>query len=871
MSDLNLKADLLLVDGNSIINRAYFAMARNNHFTAPDGTPTGAVYTFLNMLFSYIDKLNPEEICVCFDSKGKTFRHEFYEDYKAGRAAMDDDLAIQIPIAKEGLDCLGYARAELPGYEADDLVASFCKKAESAGKKVFVLSGDRDLWQLISEQTTLVYPYTNKKGGGRELMTPEAFESALGFKPQQLLDYKALKGDSSDNIPGVKGIGEKTATQLIKDYGSLDAVYENIENIKGAQKKKLIEGKDSAYLSYKLAKLNFEAPIASSLTKNVYDELAWDAFLRKLNINSFRKRFGLDLEEEEEQARLEIDYQRISNYADFAVKGEEVILLPLESGDVALFNKDKDLYLLQEEDLPKLWQDLLLASENLIIWGLKDFSRAHDLPLEKAKFVDLEILAYLVNVGELSKGYPENILSVYQELSGQEQSFYPTEEISEAAKEEESVHRLAIYTYLREELLKRLGENKMNDLAFDLEFPLTIILGKMEQRGIKIDQAALERLSEMMAKEEASLNDEAQSYFPSEINLNSSKQLGEMLFKELGLRGAKKTKSGNYSTAADILEGIYNDHPVIPLILQYREVSKLRSTFVDGLAKELANDGRVHTHFNQTLTSTGRLSSTAPNLQNIPVKSDHAAAIRNLFIPQEGYVFLDADYSQIELRLLAVLSQDEVLLESYRKGEDIHRSTAARMFNKAPETISDLERRAAKTINFSIIYGISEFSLSQDLKVSRAEAAQYIASYHEHYPRVLPWMEEQVDFAKEHGYVETILGRRRYIPELKSKNFHQRRFGERAAMNAPVQGSAADLIKLAMVKVEQAFAEAQLQAYQILQVHDEILLEVKEEEMLEAARILKESMETAMDLSLPIKADVEIGKSWGEMRALEEI
>lgn len=869
MSDLNLKADLLLVDGNSIINRAYFAMARNNHFTAADGTPTGAVYTFLNMLFSYIDKLHPEEICVCFDSKGKTFRHEFYEEYKAGRAAMDEDLAIQIPIAKEGLDCLGYSRAELPGYEADDLIASFCKKAEGEGKRVFVLSGDRDLWQLISEKTTLVYPYTNKKGGGRELMTPEAFYNALGFTPEQLLDYKALKGDSSDNIPGVKGIGEKTATKLIIEYGSLDAVYDNIEKIKGAQKKKLIEGKDSAYLSYKLAKLNFDAPLDTSLTENQYDADALDAFLKKLDINSFRKRFGLDLEDVE-QEKLEIAYKRINNLADFAIKGQEISLLPLDSGEFALFNEDKNLYLFKDEALAKVWQQVLNDSDNLIIWGLKEFARAHALPLEKTKFIDLEILAYLVNVGDLSKDYPQNLLSVYRDLSAEEQSFSSVKESAEEAKEEECVHRFAIYAYLRDELLKLLSTNKMEDLAFDLELPLSIILGKMEQRGIKIDQAALTSLSEKMAIEEAALNTEAQSYFPSEINLNSSKQLGEMLFKELGLRGAKKTKSGNYSTAADILQGIYYDHPVIPLILQYREVSKLRSTFVDGLAKELGADGRVHTHFNQTLTSTGRLSSTAPNLQNIPVKSDHATAIRNLFIPKEGYVFLDADYSQIELRLLAFLSQDEVLLESYRKGEDIHRSTAARMFDKEPEAISDLERRAAKTINFSIIYGISEFSLSQDLQVSRAEAAKYIASYHEHYPRVLPWMEEQVAFAKEHGYVETILGRRRYIPELKSKNFHQRKFGERAAMNAPVQGSAADLIKLAMVKVEEAFTKTEIHAYQILQVHDEILLEVKEEEMQKAARILKESMETAMDLSLPIKADVEFGKSWGEMRALEE-
>lgn len=859
-------ADLLLVDGNSILNRAYFGIGRNQRLTAPDGTPTGAIFTFFNMLFSFQDALQPERTCVCFDRPEPTFRHELYEDYKAGRKAMDDDLAIQFPLVKEGLKYMGLNQVEKAGCEADDLIASLAKLGAEAGDHVYVLSGDRDLWQLISDQVTLIYPYKNKSGSGKDYMGPEEFQQIYGFGPEAFLDFKALMGDPSDNIPGVPGVGEKTAMALIQEYGSLDQVYAHLDEIKGAKGRNLKEGRDSAYLSYRLAKLNDQAAIPACPANLPVDKEALDQYLQRLNIQSLRPRFDLEAQEALSAQALEKEWTKLDSWQDLALNSDsKLAILPLPAGSWTLLNDQDQLVCLSLAELNFVWPQILAPGPQIFFWAGKEVLRDAGLEIPLKPYYDGEIAAYLLNVGDLGKAYPEAFLTAWQALGGEHIAFQALETLSGPDLDRELYFRLSALLKFSQLADQALADFKLTQLATDLEFPLARVLAEMERVGIGIDRASLDRLSQEMAEELAALEKRIFAYFPREINLNSSKQLGEVLFEDLGLRGGKKNKNGSYSTAAEVLDKLYYDHPTIPLILEYRELAKLRSTFVEGLSKEISEDGRIHTHFKQTLTTTGRLSSAEPNLQNIPVKSDRANAIRKLFVPKPGWTFVDADYSQIELRLLAHMSQDPGLQEAFQSNADIHLATASRIFNKPAEEISSKERRDAKTINFSIIYGISDFSLSQDLGLSVADARAYIDAYYSHYPRVKPWMEAQVDQAKKLGYVETILGRRRYIPELKSRNYHQRKFGERAAMNAPVQGSAADLIKIAMVEVEKELTAAGLRAKLILQVHDELVLEVPDEEVPEAAAILRRVMEAALPLSVPLKVDLDVGKSWGEM------
>lgn len=857
------KESILLVDGSSILHRAYFGISRNRRFTAPDGTPTGAVFTFLNMLFSYVDKLEPKTISVCFDLSGPTFRHELYQEYKAGRKEMEEDLALQFPLVKEVLGYLGYKVLEAEGFEADDLIATLSKKASDQGSLVYILSGDRDLWQLISDTVYIIYPYTKKGMSAREIIDGEMFFEAYGFPPEQLLDYKGLKGDSSDNIPGVKGIGEKTATNLISEYGTLDQVYANLDEIKGATKKRLEEGKESAYLSYDLARLNFAAPVDWPQENNMIDKDALSSFFSRLNIKSFNKRFDL---EEEGISEVKDDWTTISDIRDFLEDNKKFYLTSLGEQYFALLNEQKQLFLFEGSSLREVWNLLLENDSELVLWAGKELIRDWQLAIPSKVYYDAEIAAYLLSQLKqdvFEKAFPQAFLQATGE------NLLLSTGLETASLEElkaEAALRLFALKKLEERQIDLLKEQNMYQLAFDLEFPLNIVLTKMEREGIHVDIDSLKILSKKMGEEIANIERQIYFYLGEEINLNSSKQLGEVLFEKMGLKGGKKTKTGAYSTAADVLENLLDSHPVIALILEYREISKLKSTFVDGLYKEISPAGKIHTHFKQTLTTTGRLSSAEPNLQNIPIRSDWAKAIRNLFVSRPGYSFIDADYSQIELRLLAELSEDKNLKDSFIKEEDIHLSTAAKLFSKDPAEVDGQERRDAKTVNFSIIYGISDFGLARDLGISVNEARAYIKAYDLHYPQVRPWMEEQVTFAKESGYVETILHRRRYIPELKSKNFHQRKFGERAAMNAPVQGSAADLIKLAMVKVDEEFVKQKLAAKIILQVHDELLIECPDEEVDKVSRIVKERMENAMALSIPLLVDYGAGKSWGEIK-----
>lgn len=866
------QAQLLLVDGNSIINRAYFAMSRGKRLTAPDGTPTAAVFAFFNMLFSYMDKLKPEKVCICFDRPEATFRKEIYPEYKAGRREMDEDLAIQIPIVKEGLEHMGISQAEKAGYEADDLIATLCKRAVDDGlDNIYVLSGDRDLWQLINDQVTLIYPYNRSGSRGKELMTPQAFIDAYGFEPVNLLDYKALKGDSSDNIPGVKGIGEKTGMALIGEYKTLENVYANIDQLKPAQAKRLREGEDNAHLSYQLAKLEDQVPLEDAYTSAEFDLPALTDYFTRLNINSFWSRFDLD-NQANKNHNIKLDDWEIVDFEKLLQNAKEEIFFHYYGTSIALANDSNEFAFLKLNEFSPLWDQWLERGQDglkAVFWSGKEFFREFDLTIPEKDYFDVEIVAYLLNQLEANKSNAENFQNFFLSLTGTSLQFSGLDDISEEDQKNEAMLSLAGLRQIRILGQEALEKENIWLLARDLEFPLARILAEMEKAGIKVDREALANLSDQMADQIHALENQIYFYLGKEINLNSSKQLGEVLFEEMKLPGSKKTKSGAYSTAADVLEPLIHAHPVIPLILEYRELSKLLSTFVDGLGKEIAEDGRVHTHFKQTLTTTGRLSSSEPNLQNIPVKSDRAADIRDLFVSEEGMTFIDADYSQIELRLLAALSGDENLLAAFQDNEDIHTSTAIRLFNKSEHEVSSKDRRDAKTVNFSIIYGISDFGLARNLDISVAEAKELIDNYNLHYPKVRIWMDEQAELAKKQGYVETILGRRRYIPELKSKNFHQRKFGERAAMNAPVQGSAADLIKLAMIRVDDAIKAAGIDARLILQVHDELVLEVADEAVDQVAGLLKEAMEDAMDLVVPLKVEVSKGKSWGNLEDIK--
>lgn len=858
-------AHFLIVDGNSIMNRAFYGMAGRGELTAPDGRPTAAVYAFFNILFSYQDQLSPEHILVCFDRSEPTFRHRLFEDYKAGRRAMPEDLALQMPIVKEGLRDMGYAVLEYPGYEADDLIASLCQYGEEKEKHVYVLSGDRDLWQLISEQVTVIFPYTKKSGSDREWMTPEAFRELYGFEPPQLLDLKALMGDSSDRIPGAPGIGEKTGKELIQTYGSLDGVYANLEEIKGAKKRRLEEGRESACLSYQLASLQKSWPFDESVEEKIHglrkDDEALREFFDSLGMKKFNQRFGFS-DDSSDQEKNNGQSKTFEDVSWEALRAEKHLALSLCQGDVLFMSEGGRYALVPAGEAEKRVLELRKNKSRLTVFDSKEVLKNIFTNLEEQPFFDCAIAAYLLNQHLSGSDSLQDFLRVAEANLGERQRFI-------ADGKERSLHEA--YSLLRIEARQRqlLKEYQMEELAYQLEFPLALVLARMENTGVRIDLDQLETLSADMKDRLDELEKEIFSLLGGEINLNSTRQLSEKLFIDLGLKGGRKLKDGSYSTAADELERLRDDHPVINLILEQRELSKLRSTFVEGLRKEIREDGKVHTTFKQTQTSTGRLSSAAPNLQNIPVRSDWATRIRALFIPDEGMCFVDADYSQIELRLLAVLSEDKALMEAFQMGKDVHRATASKLLGIPENEVDEKSRRAAKTVNFSIVYGVSDFGLARSLGISVPEARAYIAAYDAHHPRVRPWLREQVEFAKENGYVLTLLGRRRYIPELKSRVYQQRQFGERAAMNAPVQGTAADLIKLAMLRVDRAIREEKVNARLILQIHDELLIECQKSERMKVESLLKKAMEGAMDLNIPLTVEIGSGQNWAALDEAE--
>ncbi len=888
---------IMLVDGHSLMNRAFYGLAGRQNLTAADGTPTGAVFAFLNMLLSYSENLEPDLIVTAFDHSGPTFRHEMFTEYKAGRKAMPEDLSLQIPLAKEMLDYLGIPRWELAGYEADDLIGTLAKKAKGQGFEVTIVSGDKDLFQLIDEKIKVLLPVTRGGSTVQESMDLLALQEKYGLEPWQIIDLKALMGDASDGIPGIRGIGEKTALKLLHDYKDLKTVLNQADSIKGAVGKKIQEGQEMARLSFDLAKIDSDAPLTGfteDLTslKNAADKKSLLDFFLRLGFKSMIEKFSLTEELEKHQlAELKKNAAvlgRKSSYTDVAeflraTKDQELVLFWQEERDnvISYISREGEFIHLGSKKGLELFGKI--ASPDLIIWDYKAFLRHYKLPAQDNSPFDLRIAAYLVNQLEgqtdLDHALSRILASDYRQLptdlagSGRQMDLLTEtagqDSLQEGllAEDEEDIRLFKAWNmFMAQEKQKALAEEmKLTDLLL-LEFSLAGVLADMEARGIDIDQKELSHQKEEMLEDIKALESKIYALAGYELNLNSPRQLGQLLFDDLKLPAGKKTKSGHYSTAAEELEAIRYSHEIVELIIEHRSLMKLKSTFLDGLSSALEEDGRIRTSYHQTLTATGRLSSSDPNLQNIPIRTKRGREIRKIFRAAPGYLLLDADYSQIELRLLAHLSQDPKLLQAFREGLDVHKATASSLFEIPIAEVNAEQRAAAKTVNFSIVYGISDFGLARDLGIPMQKAHDYIAAYDREYSKVRAWLKDTIKQAHKTGYVETIMGRRRYLTELKSSNLNIRRFGERAAANAPVQGTAADLIKIAMVNIAAAFKKRKLDAYLVLQVHDELLVEASRQDAQEAAKILQEEMTGAMKLSLPLLAEVATVESWGDVR-----
>lgn len=845
---------LLILDGNSIVNRAFYGVRMLN---APDGMPTNGVYGFLSILRKLLDEEKPEAVCVAFDLKAPTFRHLRYEGYKAQRKGMPEELAVQMPILKQVLDAMGILRLELEGFEADDLLGTVAAKCENNGWECRIVTGDKDSFQLISETTHVCHVKSRMGQTTTTEYTPELFFEEYGFEPKCIIDLKALMGDASDNIPGVPGVGEKTAMALVQKYKHLETIYAELDtlDVKEGMRKKLREGKDSAFLSFELATIHTDAPIEFSPEDAVWHEdyrpELYDLF-KKLGFNKFIEKWGIsENTESAATARLEhLPYIEDASFDDImdAVKAADIIaVLPDLSFDSLEICDGKAVYLARwtalGDDYTRLTSYVFSDKVRKTGHNVKDIMTqliSEKLPLDGFVY-DTALAGYLLDatagdygLGRMSIGY------CGAELGGAE----------------------AVYR-LREATEKKLAQLGMTKLFYDIEMPLCRVLADMQEQGFLIDRAALSSFGESLTGTIAELERAIYDQSGCEFNINSPKQLGEVLFDKLMLPAGKKTKTG-WSTNADVLEKLRGKHPIVQMVLDYRMLTKLKSTYADGLLKLIDSDGRIRTKFQMTVTATGRLSSTDPNLQNIPIRKELGSHIREMFIASKGNVLVDADYSQIELRLLAHISGDKHMQEAFLSGEDIHAVTASQVFNTPLGEVTSLQRSRAKAVNFGIVYGISAWSLAQDIGVMQAEAKAYMDAYLNKYDGVREYMKSVVENAKCDGYVETLYARRRYLPEIKSSNFNTRSFGERVALNMPIQGTAADIIKLAMVNVYNRLNAEGLKAKLILQVHDELICECPEDEAQTVANILREEMSGAAQLSVPLTVDVKIGHSWAE-------
>lgn len=890
---------LVLVDGHSILNRAFFGIP---DLTNSEGLHTNAVYGFLNILFKILDEEQPDYLTVAFDVHAPTFRHKMYDAYKGTRKPMAEELRQQVPLMKEMLTAMGVTIVEKEGYEADDLLGTIAKQSEAQGLEVSIVSGDRDLLQLASDHIKIRIPKTKRTGTEIEDYLAKDVVEKYQVTPLQFIDVKALMGDSADNIPGVPGIGEKTATALIVSYGSIENAHDHLEEIKpNRAKQNLSEHYDMAQMSKELATIEIHAPIEYSLEDaklgNLFTEEAY-LMCKRLEFKNMLSRFDIDAPKNlaEEHFTFVTDKKQISDIFKKAKKAGHIgcCLLPGEgiiTEQLSLFEQPKEQQVIEgmsiafsEEDICYLSAGTEVSAEELLeeirelsggqtkvsVMDLKETLKTLPLP-ENDRYFDASVAAYLLNplkndypYEDLAKDYAGLMIPSKTDLLGKES---PVK--AKQAKPEAFLKYICYMAYIpwktRDRLLEELNNTGMQTLYDTIELPLVYTLSDMEKEGVHVDAEELKRYGEELAAQIAVLEKEIYEGAGETFNINSPKQLGHILFEKLEMPYGKKTKTG-YSTAADVLEKLAVEYPLVSKILEYRQLAKLKSTYADGLANFIEEDGRIHTTFQQTVTATGRLSSTDPNLQNIPIRMELGRMIRKVFLPKDGYIFVDADYSQIELRILAHMSGDEMLIQAYREAQDIHRMTASQVFHTPFEEVTDLQRRNAKAVNFGIVYGISSFGLSQDLSISKKEAQEYIERYFESYPKIKEFLDGCVEKAKKDGYSVTMFGRRRPLPEISSSNFMQRSFGERIAMNAPIQGTAADIIKIAMNRVHRRLIDEGLKSRLLLQVHDELLIEVAPDEVDEVKKILDEEMKGAADLSVELEIDTHTGKNWYEAK-----
>lgn len=898
---------ILLIDGSSLIFRAFYAI---RHLTTKDGIYTNGVYGFLSMYYKMIDEYKPDYALVAFDRSGPTFRTKDYKDYKANRQETPTELSSQFGILKDVLDSMGVKHLDLDAYEADDIIGTLSNEFNSKGIESIIVTGDRDYLQLVDSDTTVVL--TKRGITQTESYTPEKIKEEYGIEPKQLIDVKGFMGDASDNIPGVPGVGEKTALKLIKEYGSMENVYENLDKISGkALVRNLEENHSIAMMSRQLGEIHTGAPVDLNLEEYRFREPDYSALKEKFDRLEFRTFAGrLPIEDDSTDIKTEYKILEQSDISDLvkAIQKEKMFSFKLFNESENYIYSRVVAFGIKVPNEPMVYvtrlnnsdeaQQLTLAEANVsddtndsyvsenIITESELASLFKDEKLVKLSYDIKSDLFFFLNNNIDVSNYRDNMIADYlidpsqtsfsidrQALQYLNKAFTPLEELLGKGKNKKTLSMLTdeeLYEYIAEyitvteklypELDSIVEEREMHELYYDIELPLIKVLADMERVGFKVDTTVLENLGAELDGKIGKLETEIYELAGMEFNIGSPKQLGEVLFDKLGLPVIKKTKTG-YSTDAEVLDKLYDQHEIIKLILEYRSTAKLKSTYIDGLIP-LIVDGKIHSTFRQNITATGRISSTEPNLQNIPIKTEDGRKIRKAFVATDGYKLVDADYSQIELRVLAHLSDDTVMLTAFKNGEDIHTKTASEVFHVGMDEVTPLMRSRAKAVNFGIVYGISDYGLSRDLGIPRTESKEYIEKYLATYPDIKEYMKDVVDEGKKTGYVETILKRRRYVPELSSKNFNIRGFGERVALNTPIQGSAADIIKIAMVRVYDAIKERKLQSRLILQVHDELIIEAHEQEVEEVVNLVREIMENAHKLKVDLKTDIEIGASW---------
>lgn len=857
--------NLLVIDGNSIINRAFYGI---RELSTKDGIHTNAIYGFMNIFMKLKEQTSPDAVAVAFDLKAPTFRHKMYSEYKAGRKPMPPELAEQFPLLKDLLRALGYCVVEKEGYEADDILGTLSSKCANEGGKCYIATGDRDSLQLVNENVTVILASTQRGQPVSVLYTPEVIKEKYGVEPKKLIEIKAIQGDTSDNIPGVSGIGEKGAQDLISRFGTVDYIYEHLEeiDIKPAMKNKLIASKDNCFLSRKLGEICLEAPVETDLNKYLIKPVNEEEslkILRRLEMYSFIKKLSLTTDfkpSEQEEAEYKVEFEKASdlNLLSEKLKKQEKIYFSGEYDNSALtglyFALDNKVIFADAVELNfyAFISEVFESDCKKIVDNSKPlFCAAEEFGTElKNVVMDTSLAGYILNPN--AKDYSALTLCTVNAVP------VPSADNEQKGTE---IKTAAVLPRLSEKLKILIENNSQQELLEELEIPFAQVLSSMEQQGFLVDADGIKAFGDTLAVRIEEITAAIYESVGREFNINSPKQLGVALFEDLALPCKKKTKCG-YSTNAEVLESLADKHPVIPLILEYRTLSKLKSTYCDGLLKVISPDGRIHSSFNQTETRTGRISSTEPNLQNIPVRTKLGAEMRKFFKAKEGYTLVDADYSQIELRVLADIAGDENMKKAFNNEDDIHAITASQVFGVPLEEVTHEMRSRAKAVNFGIVYGIGAFSLAKDIGVTRAEADSYIKGYLYHFSGIDKYMKEVVASAKEKGYVITAFGRRRYLPELNSSNHMMRAFGERVARNMPIQGTAADIIKIAMIKVYNRLKRENLKSKLILQVHDELIIEASDDEADYVKKLLKEEMENACQMSVKLKADVGSGKSW---------